>query len=108
MMIHEGYMARIEFDEERNVFHGRVLNIKDVISFEASTVRELRKELAESVQFYIEMCKKDGIEPERPFSGKFVLRLAPDLHRSIALAAEREGKSINSWVKSALQQATSG
>jgi len=104
----KGYKARIELDEDRGIFHGRITNIGDIVTFEGKSTSQLRKEFAESLRFYEEFCAKRGIEPERPYSGKFVVRVEPKLHRSIAIAARKDGKSLNTWVKSALQQAASG
>ncbi len=102
------YVARIMLDEERGVLHGRVENMADVISFEGATVDELQREFEESVKLYLKVCKKRGIEPKRPYSGKFVVRLNPTLHREIAVAADRQGESINKWVERALEQAALG
>lgn len=102
------YVARIMLDEARGVLHGRVENLADVISFEGATVEELQKEFEESVNLYLKVCKKRGIEPKRPYSGKFVVRLNPTLHREIAVAADRHGESINKWVERALEQAAFG
>lgn len=102
------YVARIMLDEARGVLHGRVENMADVISFEGATVEELQKEFEESVKLYLKVCKKRGIEPKRPYSGKFVVRLNPTLHREIAVAADRQGESINKWVERALELAAIG
>ena len=107
-MTYKGYKARVELDEDRGVFHGRIMNIGDVVTFEGKSTAQLRKEFAESLQFYEEFCAKRGIEPERAYSGRFIVRVEPNLHRSIAHAARKEGKSINTWVRSALQHAASG
>ncbi len=107
-MQYRDYVARIMLDERRGVLHGRVENLADVISFEGATVEELQKEFEESVNLYLKVCKKRGIEPKRPYSGKFVVRLNPTLHREIAVAADREGESINRWVERALEQASLG
>ncbi len=107
-MIFGDYVARIMLDEARGVLHGRVENLADVISFEGATVEELQKEFEESVKFYLEVCRKRGVEPRRPYSGKFVVRLNPSLHREIAVAADREGESINKWVERALEHAAAG
>ncbi len=107
-MQYKDYVARIMLDERRGVLHGRVENLADVISFEGATVEELQKEFEESVNLYLKVCKKRGIEPKRPYSGKFVVRLNPTLHREIAVAADRQGESINKWVERALEQAAFG
>ncbi|HEY0607755.1 MAG TPA: type II toxin-antitoxin system HicB family antitoxin [Herpetosiphonaceae bacterium] len=105
MMEYKGYLAKIEFDQEASVFHGQVINIRDIITFQGQSVEELRREFAESVEDYLEFCAERGEEPEKPFSGKFLVRTDPTLHREIAIAASRENQSINTWVNEVLRQA---
>lgn len=102
MMEYKGYIASIEFDDEANLLHGQVLNIRDVITFQGQSVDKLRKEFAESVEDYLEFCAERGEEPEKPISGRFIVRVPPALHREIALAASRANQSINAWVGEAL------
>lgn len=105
VMEHEGYVAQIQFDDEAELFHGEVINLKDVITFQGKSVSELRKALRDSVKDYLAFCEKRGEEPEKPFSGKVLLRLTAELHRGIAIAAASEGKSLNTWAKEALERA---
>lgn len=105
---YKGYVARIEIDEESDGFHGRVINISDVINFKGKSMAALKKEFAKSMETYFAFCKEEGDEPEQPFSGKFVLRVDPDVHRAITRAADREGQSINSWAESQLERAAAG
>jgi predicted HicB family RNase H-like nuclease len=93
---YKGYVARVEYEPEAGVLFGQVEGVRDVITFEASGVDELRKAFEDSVDDYLEMCAERGEEPDKPYSGKFVVRLDPELHRDVALAAAREGKSLNS------------
>lgn len=102
-MNYKGYTAKVEFDDEASLFHGRVLNLRDGINFQGTTVEELRHEFAESVDDYLDWCAERGEEPEKPCSGKFVLRIEPDLHREIIAAAELAEQSLNSWIADALQ-----
>ena len=102
-MEYKGYVGQVEFDDDAGLFHGRVINTRDVITFEGRSVAELRREFAESVDDYLEMCTERGEEPERPYSGRFVLRLDPDLHRRLAIAAGRESQSLNTWIAEALE-----
>lgn len=104
-MAYKDYIARVDYDQDRETFHGRVVNLKHVISFEGKTSAVLEKEFAASVDFYLNLCKRKNVEPERPFSGNFVLRVEPAIHRMIAVAAEREGQSVNSWAKHVLAAA---
>ena len=105
MMEYKGYIAKVEIDESAGVFHGEVLNIRDVVTFEGKSVAELRKAFRDSVDDYVEFCAQRHEAPEKPFSGRFVLRLDPNLHRAIATKASLESKSLNAWVQDVLQNA---
>jgi predicted HicB family RNase H-like nuclease len=102
---YKDYTGVFEYDEEADLLHGRVAGLRDVVTFEGRSVDELKAALADSVEDYLEFCKKLGQEPDKPFSGRFLLRVDPGLHRSIAVAATRDGKSINHWIKDALAEA---
>lgn len=106
MMQYKGYLARIEFDEEANIFHGEVINIRDVITFQGKSVDELKKAFEESVEDYLEFCAERNEEPERPFSGRLTVRLSPEQHRKVILAAEKAGKKIDSWVADVLTKSS--
>ena len=107
-MNHNGYIGQIDFDEEANLFHGQVINLRDVITFQGRSIDGLRQALADSVQDYLEFCAERGEAAEKPFSVKFVLRVPPELHRSMAIAAAREQKSLNAWAKEVLERAANG
>lgn len=96
MMQYKGYMARIEFDEEANIFHGEIVNIRDVITFQGKSVEELKKTFRDSVNDYLEFCDQRNEAPEKPFSGRFTVRLSPEQHRKVILAAEKAGKQVDS------------
>jgi predicted HicB family RNase H-like nuclease len=103
-MEYDGYIGVIEVDEEANLLHGQVVNTRDVITFQGRNVKELRAALKESIDDYLEFCRKRGEEPEKPFSGKFMVRVDPSLHRELTLVAATEGKSVQSVVREAIQE----
>jgi predicted HicB family RNase H-like nuclease len=105
MMEFKGYIGRVEFDDEASVFHGEVINMRDVITFQGESVAELKKAFRDSVNDYLAFCKSRGEEPDKPFSGQFVTRIPPELHRQVNLAASLSGKSLNAWVSEQLQSA---
>jgi predicted HicB family RNase H-like nuclease len=105
MMEYKGYIGKVEFDDSVNVFHGRVVNIRDVVTFEGTTVEELQREFHEAVDDYLEFCASRGEKPDKPFSGRFNVRLSPELHRQVAMAAAHEGESLNSYVSKSLERA---
>jgi len=103
-MEYKGYYAQVIFDENDNVFHGEVINLRDVITFEGETVDELRQAFQNSVDDYLEFCAERGENPEKPYSGKFVVRVNPELHKRVAVEARKRGVSINSLVGEALSR----
>ena len=105
MMEYKGYIGKVEFDDEANVFHGEVINLRDVITFEGDTVTKLQKAFRDSVADYLEFCAERGEEPEKPFSGKFMIRVEPRLHRELVTCAALRDVSLNSWVHDTLEQA---
>lgn len=104
-MTYKGYEAIVEFDEDADLFHGEVIDLRDVITFQGRSVDELRRAFAESVEDYLAFCKERGEEPEKPYSGQFVVRVEPSLHKAVASAARRAGISLNRWVATALERA---
>ena len=104
-MTHGGYTARIDFDERDAVFVGRILGLRSIISFHGKTVDQLRGEFAAAVRDYLQDCEEQGLTPEKPASGKLLLRVPPDLHRRAMVLAQARGKSLNQWATEALQRA---
>lgn len=105
-MQHGPYVATLEYDEDEHSFHGRVVNLaRDGFDFWGRDVDELRAEFAASADVYESFCRERGKEPEKPFSGTFLVRATPDLHRAVSVAAAREHKSVNAWVSEALKRA---
>ena len=98
MMIHKGYVGVAHVDLEAGVIRGKVVNTRDTITFQGKTVEEASAAFRDSVDDYLEFCASLGEEPEKPFSGKFLVRLAPDVHRDLTAAAQAEGVSFNKFV----------
>lgn len=105
-MNYKGYTSLIEFDDELNIFHGEVIGLKDIITFQGTSVEELEKEMAESIEFYLSWCKERGKEPEKPYSGKFMVRTTPELHSKAVIAASRIGLSLNKYIEKAIEDET--
>ncbi len=101
-MKYKGYEAAVAYDDDAGIFHGEVINIRDVVTFQGKSVSEIRKAMKDSVEDYLDYCHEIGVEPQRPFSGTFTVRLSPDLHQKIYVAAKNSGKSLNAWVRDRL------
>ena len=105
-MNHKGYTARIEFDERDNILVGRVLGLHTMISFHGDTVAVLRAEFESAVEDFLRDCKERGVRPEKPASGKLMLRVPPQVHGAALVAAQAAGKSLNQWATEVLEEAT--
>ena len=105
MMEYQGYIGKVEFDDAAGIFHGEVINLRDVITFQGHSVAELKQAFQESVDDYLAFCASRGEEADKPFSGQFMTRIPPELHRRANLAASLSGQSLNAWVSEQLQSA---
>lgn len=97
-MTYKEYYARIVFDDHDRLFHGEVLGIRDVVTFHGRSVRELERAFKDSVEDYLAWCRERGEEADRPFSGKFVIRIDPDIHRRLVTEAGMKDESLNTLV----------
>ena len=105
-MNYKGYAARIEYSDEDGCFIGHIAGIKDVIGFHAESVNELRLAFEEAVDDYLATCAKAGRAPQKPYSGKLMLRVPPEVHARAAMMAEAHGMSINQWAADVLSKAS--
>lgn len=103
-MSYKGYEGLVAYDEDAEIFHGEVMNLRDVITFSGRSVSELKQALEASVEDYLAYCRERGEEPEKPYSGQFVVRVDPPVHRAAATAAKRAGVSLNKWIASMIER----
>ena len=107
MIEYKGYVGVFEFDPDLDAFHGPVINTNDVITFYGSSIAELREAMQTSVGEYLDFCREQGRAPEKPFSGKIMIRTSPELHRRLALEAARHRVSMNAYVQDVLEKVVS-
>ncbi|MCP5049019.1 MAG: type II toxin-antitoxin system HicB family antitoxin [bacterium] len=108
MMTYKGYSGVVQYDDEAKVFHGEVINTRTVITFQGTTVDEIETAFQDSVDDYLDWCKERDKNPEKPFSGKFVLRLSPELHRRLNIKARTINTSLNSFIVQTLEREATG
>ncbi|MES2935305.1 MAG: type II toxin-antitoxin system HicB family antitoxin [Pseudomonadota bacterium] len=101
-MTHKGYIARVAYSDEDALFTGRIAGIDDVIGFHGESVAELKAAFIEAVEDYLTACQKIGRKPQKTYSGRFIVRVEPDIHARAVVAAQAEGKSLNLWVSEAI------
>ena len=104
LMSLDGYNAKIEYDADLDLFRGEILGLTGGADFYGKNPKELRAEFRKSLQVFLDVCRKKGIDPRRNYSGKFNLRIPVDLHEKLAIVAEAEGKSLNTLAQEALLQ----
>ena len=103
-MHYKDYVGSVEFSEEDAVFHGKVVGIKSLISFEGDSVSTLVEDFHNAVDEYLDFCAENGKEPEKPFKGSFNVRIGAELHRKAAMSASAKGVSLNAFVEDAIRK----
>lgn len=101
---YRGYHGQIEFSAEDNLFVGHVIGIQDLLNFHGSSIDEITVSFHDCIDGYLEMCKTFGREPDKEYKGSFNVRISPPLHRSAAIQAEAEGKSLNQFIQEAIEE----
>ena len=104
MMEYKGYYGSVHYDDDDQVFHGKLEFIRSLVTYEGTDVQNLRAAFEESVDDYLELCAEEGKEPETPFKGSFNVRTGPDLHRKAMLLAKFKGTNLNSVITEALEK----
>jgi len=102
MLKYKDYIGHVIYDDEAKIFHGELLGIRAVVTFQGTSVDELESAFRDSVDDYLQWCEERSKEPERPFSGRFNLRIEPQLHAQLTQAAKAHGMSLNSYIQTAL------
>ena len=105
MKKYKGYTATVQFDPDEMLLHGRIDNIRDVVTFHATSTSEVQREFEAAVDDYLAYCAEREEEPEKPYSGRILVRMEPELHRAFATTAERAGQSLNAWLVKAAEEA---
>jgi predicted HicB family RNase H-like nuclease len=104
-LTYKGYQAKVELDARDNILVGRVLGVRDHISFHGETVAELKSDFEAAMEHYLAICAKTGTAPEKPASGKLLLRISPELHSKAMTTAQALGQSLNQWTADVLHRA---
>ncbi len=100
---HKGYIGTVEYSSEDKVLFGKIAYINDLVTFEATTVKDLEKRFREAVDDYIETCRQLGKEPQKSFKGTFNVRIKPELHRKASMVSLQRHISINKLVEQAIE-----
>ncbi|MEE0931131.1 MAG: type II toxin-antitoxin system HicB family antitoxin [Acutalibacteraceae bacterium] len=104
MIEYKGFYGTVEFSENDNVLFGKVVGINSLISYEGDSVKNLREDFEGAVDDYLEICKTNGVEPEKVYKGSFNVRISPELHKSLVLFAASRGETLNSTVEEAIKR----
>lgn len=107
-MTRDGYVAVVSLDEEAGLFHGEIVNTRDVLTFQGRSLDELREAFNDTLDDYAAWCAERGRTPERPYSGAVTLDLGPDLHRRLSVTAARLGITLDAFVRDQVERAVSG
>lgn len=102
---YKGYYGSVEFDSRDEQLHGRLIGVSDVISYEGRSVEELKNDFQAAVEDYLDTCREMGREPEKPFSGRLMVRMPRELHAAVSMKAKEHGESLNAWIVEILSRA---
>ena len=102
---HNGYTGSVEFSEEDELLHGKLIGIRDAITYEGKDVKSLRRNFRKAVDEYLAFCEAEGKTPDKPFKGSLNIRISPELHRALATRAEQRQKSLNAVINDVLESA---
>jgi predicted HicB family RNase H-like nuclease len=103
MLSYQGYSGSVKFDADEEIFHGEVSGLRDVVTFQGSSAREIKQSFRDSIDDYLELCQETGRSPDRPFSGRLIVRMPPDLHRALHKLAAAEQVSLNRVIVKVLE-----
>lgn len=103
-LTYKDFIGSVHFSAPDEVFHGKIEGISDLVTFEGSTVTELKTAFTEAVEDYIFLCKSIDKEPLKSFKGTFNVRINPEIHQEAFRRATLQGKSLNQFVKEAIEQ----
>ena len=101
---YKGYHTKIEFDSESLVVRGKIEGIKDFVDFESSDLTHIEKEFHAAVDDYLQFCKEVGKEPDKEYKGTFNIRIAPELHKKLAVVALVNGDTFYATVEKAIAE----
>lgn len=102
MMTYKGYKGEVVYDHESKTLHGEVIGTRAVITFQGTSANDIEQAFKDSIDDYIEWCEERGKEPEKPFSGKLLLRIEPKLHEKLTVAAAKHNISLNKFISEKL------
>ena len=106
MLEYKGYVGTVDYEPDDKAFHGEVIGLaKDGIHFTGKTADEIETAFRDSVDDYLAFCEQRGVEPDKPYSGKIMIRVDPDKHRKAAISAKALDLSINKWFEQLIEQA---
>lgn len=106
MLTYKGFIADVDYDDNAEVFFGTVINVQTVMSFRGASVAELKASFEDVIETYLDDCRREGLDPEKPFSGKITIRLPPLLHRRVAIKAASRRESMNQYLEDLITQDT--
>lgn len=102
-MEYKGYFGTVEYSDTDNILFGKVIGIDSLVSYEGSSISELRTDFENAVDDYLEMCKAEGVQPDKAYKGSINVTISPELHRSLALYSAAHNQSLSASVEAAIE-----
>jgi predicted HicB family RNase H-like nuclease len=103
-MEHMGYYGTVEYSDTDDILFGKVIGVSGLISYEGDSVQSLKADFEGAIEDYLELCAKNGVEPERVYKGSFNVRVSPELHKKLTYYSASHGYTLNSAVEEAIER----
>lgn len=103
LLKYKDYFRNVEYSAEDDCFFGKLIGINDLVTFEGKSTDSLKTAFTEAVDDYLLMCNQNNKQPDKVYRGTFNVRITPELHRTAAIYASKEGKTLNSFVEEAIE-----
>ncbi len=104
LLQYKDFIGSVHFSEEDGVFFGKIEGMNDLITFEGTTVEEIKAAFKEAVEDYIDICVQAGKTPQKSCKGNFSVRVSPELHKKAVQKSVIQGISLNKLVQHALEK----
>ena len=104
LLEYKGYIGSVEYNDDDEIFHGRLEFIRDLVTYEGADAKGLKQAFHEAVDDYLELCAQEERRPDVPLKGSFNVRPGRDLHRRAMIYARRKGLNLNTVMSDALRR----
>jgi len=101
---YKGFLGTVSFSEKDAAFFGKIEGIDGLVNFEGESVQELTEAFHNAVEDYIKYCETENLPLRKSFTGNLNIRIKPETHSLLALAAKKSGTTLNALISKSLDR----